>query len=103
MSRPEDIPVGVWETACVAHGYPVDIAATWARTVVEKTARAIIAVTADLSDCLSDMTEHYVSLAVCGDCGNWDPETESEVIAARRMIADHRDVNTAHQTKNQED
>lgn len=41
----------------------------------------------DVTDCLSDMTEHYVSLAGCGDCGHWNPEEESEVIAARKMIA----------------
>lgn len=41
----------------------------------------------DVTDCLSDMTEHYVALAGCGDCGNWNPEEESEVIAARKMIA----------------
>ena len=44
----------------------------------------------DLADCLSDMTEHYVELAGCGDCGNWDPEEEIEVQAARKMIASIR-------------
>ena len=44
----------------------------------------------DVTDCLSDMTEHYVRLAGCGDCGFWDPEQESEVIAARKMIASVR-------------
>ena len=44
----------------------------------------------DVTDCLSDMTEHYAELVRCGDCGNWDPEEESEVIAARKMIAEVR-------------
>lgn len=52
----------------------------------------ILSEVVNLVDCLSDMTEHYVQLAGCGDCGNWDPEKESEVIAARRMIAEWRDA-----------
>lgn len=43
-----------------------------------------------VTECLSDMTEHYVALARCGDCGHWDPEKEPEVIAARKMIAEVR-------------
>jgi len=45
-----------------------------------------------VTDCLSDMTEHYVQLAGCGDCGFWDPEKEDKVIAARKLIADVRAV-----------
>lgn len=45
----------------------------------------------DMSDCLEDMTNHYAELANSGDCGNWNPEKESEVIAARRMIAEVRE------------
>ena len=73
-----------------------------AGAIVSATSMSIMAAKAeanrDLVDALSDMTEHYVSLAGCGDCGFWDPEQESEVIAARKMIAEHRaaDVNTAH-------
>lgn len=48
------------------------------------------ALMSDVTDCLSDMTEHYVQLAGCGDCGHWDPEKESEVIAARKMISEIR-------------
>lgn len=73
---------------------------TDAETLRPAIARAIRAAAteahADLVDCLSDMTEHYVQLAGCGDCGFWDPELEIEVIAAREMIAKSREVNTAH-------
>lgn len=34
------------------------------------------------------MLERYVALVNCGDCGNWNPETEKEVIALRAAIAD---------------
>lgn len=46
----------------------------------------------DMSDCLEDMTNHYAALVNCGDCGNWNPETESEVIAARKMISEVREA-----------
>lgn len=36
---------------------------------------------------LQSLTERYTRLVNCGDCGNWDPETEPEVIAARAAIA----------------
>jgi hypothetical protein len=36
---------------------------------------------------LQGLTEHYTALVACGDCGNWDAEVESEVIAARAAIA----------------
>jgi hypothetical protein len=32
---------------------------------------------------LDIMVEHYTQLAGCGDCGNWNPEEEDKVIAAR--------------------
>lgn len=36
---------------------------------------------------LQGMTERYTALVNCGDCGNWDPESEAVVIAARAVIA----------------
>lgn len=42
---------------------------------------------ADLLAALTHMTERYVSLANSGDCGNWNPEREADVIAARAAIA----------------
>lgn len=41
----------------------------------------------DMFEALSKMLEHYVSLVNCGDCGNWNPEEEPEVIAARSALA----------------
>lgn len=35
---------------------------------------------------LKDLLEKYTQLVNCGDCGNWDPETEKEVIAARALL-----------------
>lgn len=39
-------------------------------------------------EALRMMTGHYVMLAGSGDCGNWDPEEESHVIAARRVLSE---------------
>lgn len=36
---------------------------------------------------LEALTEHYVSLVNCGDCGRWDPEDEGVVKRARSTIA----------------
>lgn len=41
---------------------------------------------AKLREELRLMTEHYVSLAGCGDCGHWNPEEEPEVIQARAAL-----------------
>ena len=46
----------------------------------------------DMTDCLDDMTKHYVELASSGDCGFWEPENEMEVIAARKMIKASRAI-----------
>jgi len=35
---------------------------------------------------LSALLEMYVQLANSGDCGNWNPEEEDEVIAARAAL-----------------
>jgi hypothetical protein len=47
----------------------------------------LIAAAPELVEALRMMTEHYVGLAGCGDCGNWNPEEEEEVIAARALLA----------------
>lgn len=44
-----------------------------------------------LHTALTGMTEHYVRLVACGDCGNWDAETEAEVIAARAALSTPRE------------
>ncbi len=41
---------------------------------------------AALVKALEVMTEHYVQLAGCGDCGFWEPEEEDEVIEARKAL-----------------
>lgn len=35
---------------------------------------------------LENLLKRYVDLVNCGDCGNWNPETEQEVIEARRVL-----------------
>jgi hypothetical protein len=47
----------------------------------------LIAAAPDLLAALRTFTERYVVMINSGDCGNWDPETETEVIAARAAIA----------------
>jgi hypothetical protein len=39
-----------------------------------------------LAEALVTMLERYTSLVNCGDCGNWDPETEPAVIGARAAL-----------------
>jgi hypothetical protein len=40
----------------------------------------------ELVKALTGLLERYTSLVNCGDCGNWDPETEDDVIAARAAL-----------------
>jgi hypothetical protein len=40
-----------------------------------------------LEEALRVMLDRYVSLVNCGDCGNWDPETEPSVQQARTALA----------------
>ena len=100
MSRPSDMPESVWDAAT---DIEIDADFSWdgqsfnsrqsemeTRIAIARAIMAERARTTDLVDCLSDMTEHYVQLVSCGDCGNWDAEEESEVIAARKMIAAYR-------------
>jgi len=37
-------------------------------------------------DALERLLGRYVSMVNSGDCGNWDPETEEEVIEARAAL-----------------
>ncbi len=46
---------------------------------------------AELVEALDIMTERYASLANSGDCGNWDPEEEEEVIQARAALKRHKE------------
>lgn len=58
---------------------------------IEKAESAIISmavVIRDMSDCLDDMTNHYAELINSGDAGNWNPEEEQEVMAARKMVSE---------------
>jgi hypothetical protein len=41
----------------------------------------------ELLAALKGITEMYVRLINSGDCGNWDPEEDKEVIASRAAIA----------------
>jgi hypothetical protein len=52
----------------------------------EGDARAFVALPA-LEKALKHVTERYVALIESGDCGNWDPETEPEIIEARAALA----------------
>lgn len=39
-----------------------------------------------LETALEALLEKYTQLVNCGDCGNWDPELEDEVIQARGLL-----------------
>ena len=41
-----------------------------------------------LEEALRGITEHYVTLVNSGDAGNWNPEAEPQVIAARRALGE---------------
>lgn len=57
----------------------------------ERVANAhLIASAPELYEALAAMTQAYADLVNCGDCGNWNPETDSEVIEARRVLAKAR-------------
>lgn len=43
-----------------------------------------------LREALKVMTEHYVILVSCGDCGHWDPEEEQEVKLARAVLGESK-------------
>lgn len=40
----------------------------------------------ELVGALRGMTEHYCALINSGDCGNWNPEADAPVIAARAAL-----------------
>ncbi len=46
-----------------------------------------IAASPDLLEALEGLLKRYTQLVNCGDCGNWDPEKEDDVIASRAAIA----------------
>lgn len=43
---------------------------------------------AELEAALKGITERYCDLIRSGDCGNWDPESEHTVKAARKALQD---------------
>jgi hypothetical protein len=66
---------GMAEAAAI-HGFPrTERTAIEAKTRIEAAEQA-----------LRDLLDRYTALVNCGDCGNWNPETEPEVIAARRAL-----------------
>ncbi|WPU91821.1 hypothetical protein SNE25_21115 [Mucilaginibacter sabulilitoris] len=46
----------------------------------------LIAAAPELLTVLQDLLTRYTELVNSGDCGNWDPEEEKEVIQARNAI-----------------
>lgn len=46
----------------------------------------LIAAAPELLEALEGMLDRYTGLVNCGDCGSWDPESEVEVIDARKAI-----------------
>ncbi len=55
-----------------------------------------------LRETLARLLERYTQLVNCGDCGNWNPEKEDEVIAARAALAtptEWQDIESAPKVK----
>ena len=50
----------------------------------------LIAAAPDMYEALEGMIDMYTALINSGDCGNWDPEEDKEVIAARKSITKAR-------------
>jgi hypothetical protein len=46
----------------------------------------LIAASPELYEALQGMLDHYTTLINSGDAGNWDPEEEPQVIAAREAL-----------------
>ena len=40
----------------------------------------------ELRKALNDMVEMYIGMVNSGDCGNWNPEEDEEVVAARKVL-----------------
>ena len=51
---------------------------------------SLIAAAPDIHEALEGMIDMYTALINSGDCGNWDPEEDKEVIAARKSITKAR-------------
>lgn len=45
----------------------------------------------ELELALTRMVDIYTTLVNCGDCGNWNPETEVEVMVARAALAPRKE------------
>ena len=48
----------------------------------------LVAAAPELRTSLANLLDHYLALANSGDCGNWNPEEEKEVIAARAALVE---------------
>ena len=57
------------------------------QTLVLPADRRLIEAAPDLLKDSKRLLDHYLDLVNCGDCGNWNPEKEDEVIAMRKSIA----------------
>lgn len=51
--------------------------------LLDEAAECIVA----LESALTGLVDHYTALINSGDAGNWDPETDAPVIAARHALA----------------
>ena len=60
------------------------------RDLHQKLLQEKIEVTNELYEALEDFIEMYVRMINSGDCGNWNPEEDTEVITARAALAKAR-------------
>ena len=76
---------------CILTNMDAEPAQRLAYKVGHRDARHAAAELAMLGDAcaaaLHALLERYTDLVNCGDCGNWNPEREDQVIAARAALA----------------
>ena len=80
-----EVLTGNPDIALVAHSGARPLMAA-APTLATELSAALVREKA-LREALIGMINHYTELVNCGDCGNWDPETDDPVIHARAALA----------------
>jgi hypothetical protein len=64
-----------------------EVDSRWVFGEKTKANAALLTSAPELLEALELLLDRYTGLINCGDCGNWNPKEESEVIKARAAIA----------------